>query len=256
MVDYTKYLKTGSLKGARIGITPEFMGADEGTKKIAAAAVEKIKSMGAEIVEPVVWPEYLLAARGPIYELLVNSEFKEQMTEYLQTLKPGYPKSFDEIVKLANEPETGYASPEKAFALKYSQERALSLDDPSYLILKNQMLPTFKAGIAAVFAKYKIDALFFPTNARPAGLIKEVARPITGAEGGASPGNLTNESGYPEIVIPAGMTDNGLPVTMSFLGTRWSDAKLISYGYDFEQATKALRLPKFTPALPSDKITY
>jgi amidase len=253
--DYTKYLKTGSLKGVRIGITPEFMGGDEGTKKIAAAAVETLKKLGAEIVEPVVFPEYLLAARGGIYELLVNSEFKAQITEYLHTLKPGFPRSFDEVTAMANDPKTGYRSPEKAYALKYSGARALDLTDPIYLNLKNQMMPTFKDGIAAVFVKYKIDALFFPTNARPASLIAEAPKPITG-DAGASPGNMTNESGFPEIVIPAGLTDEGLPVGMSFLGPAWSDPKLISYGYDFEQATKAIHLPKFTPALPSDTIKY
>ena len=258
--DYTKYLKTGSLKGVRIGVTPEFMGGNDEVKKISAAAVEQLKKMGAEIVEPVIFPEYLLATRGGIYELLVNSEFKAQITAYLQTLKPGYPKSFDEIVTLANDPNTHYASPEKAFALRYSGERALDLDDPNFKVLKEQMMPTFKAGAAAVFAKYKIDALFFPTNARPAGLIAEVPKPNAGPAadaGGASPGNFTNESGFPEIVVPAGMTtDEHLPVTMSFLGTPWSEPKLIGFAYDFEQATKARQTPKFTPQLKSDVIKY
>jgi amidase len=31
---------------------------------------------------------------------------------------------------------------------------------------------------------------------------------------------------------------------------------LLSYGYDFEQATKAIKLPKTTPALASDTITF
>jgi len=31
---------------------------------------------------------------------------------------------------------------------------------------------------------------------------------------------------------------------------------LIGYAYDFEQATKAIREPKYTPALPSDVIKY
>jgi amidase len=48
------------------------------------------------------------------------------------------------------------------------------------------------------------------------------------------------------------MTPAGLPVTISFFGPAFSEAKLLGYGYDFEQATKALVLPKFTPALPSD----
>jgi amidase len=49
------------------------------------------------------------------------------------------------------------------------------------------------------------------------------------------------------------MTPEGLPVT-SFFGPAWSEPKLFGYGYDFEQATHALKQPKTTPALPSDKL--
>jgi amidase len=45
-------------------------------------------------------------------------------------------------------------------------------------------------------------------------------------------------------------------VTISFFGVAWSEPKLLGYGYDFEQATKAIVLPKFTPALPGDQLTF
>lgn len=58
------------------------------------------------------------------------------------------------------------------------------------------------------------------------------------------------------LIVPAGMTKEGLPVTISFFGEAYSESKLLAYGYDFELATKARVLPKHTPALPSDTITY
>jgi amidase len=45
------------------------------------------------------------------------------------------------------------------------------------------------------------------------------------------------------------MTANGLPVTVSFLGRPFGEGALLGYGYDFEQATRAIRLPKRTPPL-------
>jgi hypothetical protein len=60
------------------------------------------------------------------------------------------------------------------------------------------------------------------------------------------------ESGFPDLIVPAGMTWSGLPVTISFFGQAFSEGQLLGYGYDFEQATKARVLPKHTPALPSD----
>ena len=50
------------------------------------------------------------------------------------------------------------------------------------------------------------------------------------------------------------MTKDGLPVTISFFGPAFSEAKLLGYGYDFEQATKARVLPKHTPPLASDEV--
>lgn len=253
--DYTRFLKTGALKGARIGIARDFMGGDAGTDRVTEDSIRVLRDLGAVIVDPVRFPDHLLAARGGIYELLVNSEFKAQITDYLKGLKPGFPKSYDEIVALANDPATNYASPQKAYALKYSAERALGLDDPMYLTLKNQTLPAFKAGVEAVFAAYELDAIFYPTNTTPAGVIEEAPRPF-GTTGPGSPSSLVNESWLPEIVIPAGMTYSELPVTISFLGTAFSEGKLIGYAYDFEQATKAIRLPRTTPHMASDLITY
>ncbi len=66
---------------------------------------------------------------------------------------------------------------------------------------------------------------------------------------------LASETGFPDLIIPAGMSKEGLPVTISFVGTAFSEPKLLGYGYDFEQATKALVVPKMTPVLPTDAIS-
>jgi Asp-tRNA(Asn)/Glu-tRNA(Gln) amidotransferase A subunit family amidase len=99
-----------------------------------------------------------------------------------------------------------------------------------------------------------LGAIIDPTSPEPATLIVPPAGPRAG--GGAGSATLiANETGFPDLIVPAGITKDGLPVSISF-GPPYSEAKLIGYAYDFEQATKARVLPKFTPALPSDKITY
>ena len=253
--DYTQYLKTGSLKGARIGIARDFLGKDAGTDAVVEQSIATLKKLGAVVVDPVKYPDYLIQAKQPIYNLLVASEFKAQITQYLQTTKPGFPKSFDEIVAKANDPATKYRAPEKAFALKYTASQALPLTDPSYLALKNEQLAAVDAGINALFTKYKLDAIVYPTSPRPATLIKPTTPPMPAA-GTDSATSFANFTGYPDLIVPAGMTKEGLPVTISFFGKAWSEPKLFGYAYDFEQATKALTQPKTTPALPDDTITY
>jgi amidase len=250
--DYTKYLKAGALKGARIGIARDFLGKDPGTDAVVEQAIQILKSLGAVVVDPVSYPFYLLQSRQGIYNQLVASEFKAQITEYLQTLKPGFPRSFDEIVARANDPVTQYRSPEKAVALKYTQSIALDLNDPVYLAIKNQALAASKAGVDALFTKYRLDAIVYPTSPRPATYID----PAKGRQAADSPTNIANATGYPDLIVPAGMTPGGLPVTISFFGQAFSEPKLLGYGYDFEQATHAIRSPKFTPALPGETIKY
>lgn len=252
--DYTKFLKTGALKGARIGLARDFMGKDAGTDEVVESAVATLKKLGATIVD-IKYPPYLLAAKQPIYNTLVAAEFKAQLTEYLKTTKPNYPKSFDEVVALSNDPKTSYRSPGKAYGLKYNSTRTLDLTDPSYLALKNEQLAAIKAGIMALFAKDNLDAIVYPTSPRPATLINPPTPPAPGA-GGDSPTSFANETGFPDLIVPAGMTKEGLPVTISFFGPAFTESKLIGYGYDFEQATKAIVLPKFTPALASDVLTF
>src|SRR5260370_39128586 len=100
----------------------------------------------------------------------------------------------------------------------------------------------------ALFVKYELDAIVYPTSPRPAQYIKPSGLPPPTD----SPTNLANGSGFPDLIGPAGMTWSGLPVTISFFGQAFSEGQMLAYGYDFEQGTKARVLPKHTPALPSD----
>jgi amidase len=246
--DYTKYLKTGALKGARIGIARDFMGKDAGTDEVVEAAIVTLKKLGAVVIDPIKYPDYILQSKGALYNIVTYAEFKAQIADYLKTSEPQYPKTLDEIVARANDPKTGYRSPEKAVALKYTASVALDLSDPSYIAAKNEALASTKAAVMALFAKYQLDAIVYPTSPRPAQYIKPDGLPAPAD----SPTNLANESGFPDLIVPAGMTWSGLPVTISFFGQAFSEGQLLAYGYDFEQATKARALPKHTPTLPSD----
>ena len=54
--DYTKYLKRGALKGARIGIARDFMGKDAGTDAVMESAIATLKKLGADVVDPIKYP--------------------------------------------------------------------------------------------------------------------------------------------------------------------------------------------------------
>lgn len=281
--DYTKFLKVGSLKGARIGIGRDFFGRDPETNRIMDEAIAALKKLGAVVVDPIRFPEYVQVLKEPIFPLIRNAEFKAQIADYLKTLKPGYPKTVDEFAARANEPNSCYlnSSPEKAFALKYTATHALDLNDPVYLAALNHAVTLIKSGAQAVFADNKLDAIIYPTVSQPATAIEPedvaagraaipageaaLAAALSAGSRQTQPGRagasanesallITSYAGFPELVVPAGMTKDGLPVTLSFMGQAFSEPKILSYGYDFEQATRARVLPKNTPVLPGEAI--
>lgn len=254
--DYTKFLKKGSLKGARIGIARDFMGKDPETDRITEAAIAKLKELGAEVVDPLPYPEFLLKSRMSMFLTILNSDFKAQISAYLANVaskKPGYPKDFAELVAKANDPASKYRSPEKAAGLKYTDTIALDLGDPVYVTARDQGLPMIRAAVLALFKKYKLDAIVYPTAPRRAALIASTV-PLTPSAMGDSATSIANMTGFPDLIVPAGMTDDGLPVSISFFGPAYSEGKLIGYAYDFEQATKAIVLPKSTPLFASDEL--
>jgi amidase len=251
--DYTKFLKIGSLKGARIGVARDFFGQSPEVDRVMEESIAALKKLGAEIIDPIKLPEPMMAARQPISSLMIESEFKAQIADYLKTVKPGYPKNLAELAAKAADPAMQYRSDAKRDGLKRNDTEALALTDPVYLAAKNEGLALTKATMLAVFAKYKLDALVYPTSPKPATPIG-----VTGGGGGGStsPWGIANQTGFPDLIVPAGMTNDGLPVTISFFGLAYTEPKLLGYGYDFEQATKARRQPKFTPVLPGETITY
>jgi len=250
--DYRDFLKKGALKGARIGIARDFDGQDAAVDVVFKAALDSLRKLGATTVD-FRYPPFMLEGRADAFNTVVQTEFKWQIADYLKTTGPQYPKTLDDIVRLANDPKTGYPSPQKAYAFRYSASVALDLDDPVYLAAKNEGFAMVKAAVDAVMKKYRLDAIVYLSSPTAAAPIAPPANP-----GPRSPTaqafNISNMAGYPDLVVPAGMTAAGLPVTISFLGPAFSDGKMLGYGYDFEQATHALRLPKNTPPLPGDLI--
>ena len=93
------------------------------------------------------------------------------------------------------------------------------------------------------FAENNLVALVGPSTG-PASIVD----PVNSPRGTGSYSTLPAVSGYPHLTLPMGFV-SGLPVGISFLGPAWSEAKLLSLGYAFEQATHARQDPPFLPNL-------
>ncbi|MEQ9231613.1 MAG: amidase, partial [Cyclobacteriaceae bacterium] len=71
---------------------------------------------------------------------------------------------------------------------------------------------------------------------------------INGDHFGTGSSSPAARSGYPNITVPAGFV-HGMPVGISIFGQAFTESKLISIAYSFEQATKVRKAPKLLKTL-------
>jgi amidase len=255
--DYTQFLDASALDGARLGIARDFMGQDGDVDWIIEASLDTLRNAGATIVD-VELPEWLLEVRGEFYNTIRRREFRAQIAEYLATLGPSYPKTLAELLerskKLTAPDGSGRPNPSR-WSLLEREEESGSLEDFEYIAMQEHGLPLVRAYVEGIFRKENLDAILYPTSPRRTRRTDIDRRP-GGGGGGGSATRFANLTGFPDLIVPAGFTGNGLPVTLSFLGTAFTEPRLLALGYAFEQATRARRLPVHTPPLPGETIRY
>src|SRR5262245_22933999 len=100
--DYTKYLRTDALNGARIGLARDFTGQDPDVDWAVDAGVASMRRAGATVVD-VRLPKWLLEVKGEFYNAIRYPEFATQITDYLKTLGSGYPKNIEQLLAQAAE---------------------------------------------------------------------------------------------------------------------------------------------------------
>jgi amidase len=62
-------------------------------------------------------------------------------------------------------------------------------------------------------------------------------------DGSIGAGSLAAIAGYPHLTVPMGHIE-GLPVGLSFMGPRWSDAAVLRAGAAYERARTAALAPR------------
>jgi amidase len=260
--DYTKGLSTDALKGARIGVARDFMGSDPDVDWVMEAAFAAMKAAGATLVD-VRFPKWLLDAKDDFYSTIRYPEFVVQIAEYLKGTGPKYPKTLAELIERANQftgtRQDGARPNPSRWTLFKRELEANPVDDYRYKAVRDHALPMMRAIVDGLLDAQQLDVIAYPTGSRRPSLITATAGAGTTvgsalAAGGLAASNIANLTGFPDLIVPAGFTGDSLPVGLSFMGRAFSEAKLLTIGYSFEQATKARRRPVHTPALPGETV--
>jgi amidase len=254
--DYTTFLRADALKGARLGVARDFLGADAEVDWVVEASLDVMRRNGATIVD-VKFPRWLLDAKGEFYNVIRYPEFTAQVAEYLATLDPRYPRNIEQMIERATTVtslrDDGAGPHPGRWGLMRREAGSGTLSDPGYVAVRDHALPLVRDIVEGLLASQKLDAIVYPTSSRRPALIAAPPEVPGGASTSAS--NLANLSGYPDLIVPAGFTSDDLPVALSFLGTAFSEGRLLALGFSFEQVSKARRLPVHTPRLAGESVT-
>lgn len=234
--DYAAGLSKTALKGVTLAVARFYTGDSPRTDAVFEQALKDLAAQGATLVEVKAFDE------GPVGKaegLVLFTEFKADIAAYLASTDPKKVQArtlADLIAFNAATPEElrwfGQETFERAQATK-------GLDDPDYLKAKaDAKRLAGPEGIDRILKETGAVAIVAPTTG-PAWTID----PVNGDHYGASATTLPAVAGYPHLTVPMGQVE-GLPVGLSFIGPAWSEARLLSLGYAYEQATMRRRPPE------------
>ncbi|MBP6024592.1 amidase [Ferruginibacter sp.] len=234
--DYTKFLIADSLKGKNIGVDRKKKSTNQNLNKLLDEAIVLMQQQGANIIEI----DYVekINALGK-YELeILQCEFKDGVNKYLAgtSLKIKTVKDVIEFNKANEEKAMPYFKQEQL----ENCEKKTGLQSAAYQEALSKGRDASRKIIDAVIAEHKLDAIAGITMG-PSCSIDMMYGDRWGEDFLTQPAAM---AGYPHISLPCGMTHR-LPVGLSFFGGAYTEAKLISIAYAYEQVAKKRAVPTF-----------
>ena len=258
--DYTQFLDRDDLEGARLGVVSNFFGdaADPEVNRLAEEALNKMEELGATTVD-ISFDESFLTDVDITYGTAILAELKPYLEDYLATLGSEYPKTVEELIAVLESPEIANSETpsEIVDTLRFSLPGSLS--DPDYLDVAENVTPSVRNTLLEVLDSNDLDAFVFPTIGTFARPLPETTDPTFVSPQEDPPTRqveLASSTGLPDVTVPIGTSEDGLPVTMSFTGRPYSEPTILGLAYSYEQATEFRVAPESTPPLEGESFEY
>ena len=212
--DYTKAIRGASLRGVRLGYSQSARdGLSAPEQKVYDRALADLKRLGAVLV-----PTSALDDTGYVglSELgLIPNDFKGNLDHYLATEAPT-PKSG--VTSLVDIVAYNQQHPDK---VKYGQK----------LLIASAAQPGSRDAASAGSLALRTAQGANIDQALKADDLAAIVAP------GASLANVGASAGYPTVIVPAGLVRDTSPMGVSFMGTAWSEARLLRYAAAYEAGT-------------------
>lgn len=259
---YAAGLSTEALVGKRFGLfSPAFKNSGGAPLQLSpdvqsryTTAVSMLTAQGATPVSDVFSDPNLSAAFnsiGATFSGYGGVNLPYEMNEFFKTLDPSRsPTSIAEYVAESGDdllrergPLLGSFDP-SATAPDAGPALEAAAADPT--VNQTYYVQKFMAGRAAflralheIMVDYDLDGFFFPQQWREP------------TETGYSATTVSeiNLLGVPQVNLPFGSYADGTPFSVAFFGDQFTEAELLAYAYDFEQASDAFGFGRVAPTL-------
>jgi amidase len=205
------------------GTTPE----DQEVARIVREAIESMRDLGTDVVEINI-PGLDEMLQGTS---LINAEFKFDLLDFLKAYPSAPVHSLGEIIA------SGKYSPAIDGVIKRAEAVATRENDAYAASLDKR--ESVRQTIFNLMAQRGLSALAYPTLRRKAAII---GQPQAGSNC-----QLSATTGFPALAVPAGFTDDGVPVGLELLGQPFTERTLLRIAYAYEQTMSPRRPPKNLP---------
>ena len=235
-------LRPTSLNGVRLGVPRTYYWEDleDGVTRVVFDALQRLKDAGAILVEADV-PQVETLIDGSIGPIIL-CEAVANIEAFLRTNKAGL--TFQDLLAEMS------PNVRAAFELLAVEGAPKKPSKEAYEAAVNVHRPALQRVMREYFRDHDISAMVFPTTPL-------VARPI-----GEEPETLHNGkkyrtarifsrniysgscAGLPGLALPAGLTEQGLPVGIEFDAASGNDRELLSLGLSLERALGPVPAPQ------------
>ncbi len=242
--DYTGFLDTEGLQGARIGVLRDLVDsedADTAVLRLFREAVADLERLGAEVVDF----EFDVGAQLERPGMFCR-RFRYDMGVYLASLGEGRP-----IADVAEVLETGAYSDYVEGRLEAFAEEPLDVhpsewEAPCPDYFEHEGRQAYLEELTAAMDAADVDALAYPTWRSPPAHLDRAGEEYSGDNSQL----VAPPTGMPAITVPMGFTYGNLPAGLRLMARRYDEGLLFRYAHAYEQGTGHRRPPEEFPALP------
>jgi Asp-tRNA(Asn)/Glu-tRNA(Gln) amidotransferase A subunit family amidase len=235
--DYRDALRPDGLRGARIGVLRqayERPTLDSAVARVFTRAVADLRTAGATVLDSV---------RVDSLDAILRRQqggcnpFARDLAAFFRAWGPAPVATVGDVVA------SGKYHPTVQLRLQQAQGvAAIDPDTTAGCRTREAARAALRTAVTRLMDSLRLDALVYPTWSNPPRKIGDLNTPH-----GDNSQLFAPMTGFPALTVPMGVTYGALPAGITFFGRAWSEARLITLGYGYEQATRHRRPPAGMP---------